>query len=489
MAFSLFGKKDEPATRKRPAAGAFEKPGDRAREPAPPPESAGRRRAAPTSGDLDLWLDFSYYSPPPPKAKSRASELARRPAAPVQKPEAASQAPAQKPPAVAPVPQVAASGAPAEAKAPATIPVTKLPASQETKPLAPASVSVPSVQEPFPDSIMNVEVTRGAAAATVIEEAAILFGNGQSLQALTALTKAVDDGNLGPFALQAWLMLFDLYRTLGMKGEFEALGMEFLTKFERSPPVWIEAEPQFNPALATGGTGYCALTGRLSDESASQLEKLRRMSQRLQAIRVDFARLQGVDPFGCARLLAVLEVLKTSGREIVFTGEAHLLRLLEAECQTKNRDTDGVLWSLLFEILRRLGLKDRFEEAAVNYAVTYELSPPSWESQAAAEPKPGPYVAAAEPPQPAFRLTGDVTGADGSLPEKLQDWARSNSPVVIDMSTVRRVDFVSAGRLLNEFTKLHQAGANIQIRGANELVAALFGVMGIEQVSRITRNR
>ena len=90
-------------------------------------------------------------------------------------------------------------------------------------------------------------------------------------------------------------------------------------------------------------------------------------------MRVDFAKLQGVDPFGCARLLAVLEVLKTSGREIVFTGEAHLLRLLEAECQTKNRDTDGVLWSLLFEILWRLGLKDRFEEAAVNYAVTYEL--------------------------------------------------------------------------------------------------------------------
>ena len=440
------------------------------------------------SGDLDLShlsLDFSYYSPPPPKAKSRASEQARRPAA--GGPGAGPQAASQKQAAAAPVSQVAASGAPAEAKAPATIPVTKLPASQA--PSAPASVFVPSVQEPFPDSIMNIEVTRGAAAAPVIEEAAILFGNGQSLQALTALTKAVDDGNLGPFALQAWLMLFDLYRTLGMKGEFEALGMEFLTKFERSPPVWIEAEPQFNPALATGGTGYCALTGVLSDESASQLEKLRRMSQRLQAIRVDFARLQGVDPFGCARLLAVLEVLKTSGREIVFTGEAHLLRLLEAECQTKNRDTDGVLWSLLFEILWRLGLKDRFEEAAVNYAVTYELSPPSWERQAAAEPEPSPYVAATDPPQPAFRLTGDVTGADESMPEKLQDWARSNSPVVIDMSTVRRVDFVSAGRLLNEFTKLHRAGANIQIRGANELVAALFGVMGIEQVSRITRNR
>jgi anti-anti-sigma regulatory factor len=309
------------------------------------------------------------------------------------------------------------------------------------------------------------------------------------LQALTALTKAVHNGNLGPSALQAWLMLFDLYRSLSMKAEFEALGMEFLAKFERSPPVWIEAEPQFNPALATGGMGYCALTGVLSDESASQLEQLRRMGQRQQAMRIDFAKLQGVDPFGCARLLAMIELLKTSGKEVVFTGEAHLLRLLEAECQTENKDIDGVLWSLLFEILRRLGLKDRFEEAAVNYAVTYELSPPSWEGLAGAKPRPSPYVAATEPAQPAFRLSGDVTGANESLPEQIRDWAKSNSPLVIDMSAVRRVDFVSAGQLLNVFTKLHQAGATIQIRGANELVAALFGVMGIQQVARIIRNR
>lgn len=337
---------------------------------------------------------------------------------------------------------------------------------------------------------MNIEVTSGAAdTAPIIEAAAILFANGQSLHALTALTKAVHEGNLGPSALQAWLMLFDLYRSLTMKAEFEALGMEFLAEFERSPPVWIDAEPQFNPALATGGIGYCALTGVLSDRSASQLEQLRRTSQRQPTIRIDFAKLQGVDPFGCARLLEVLEVFKTSGKEVVFTGEAHLLRLLESQCQTENRDTDRMLWSLLLEILQRLELKDRFEEAAVNYAVTYELSPPSWENQAAAKPKPSPYVAATDPPQPAFRLSGDVTGANESLPEKLQDWAKSNSPLVIDMSAVRRVDFVSAGQLLNVFTKLHQAGATIQIRGANELVAALFGLMGIEQVARIIRKR
>ena len=388
---------------------------------------------------------------------------------------------------------VAPGGASAEAKAPVTIParpVTGQPAVQKTKPPSPASVSVPSVQEPFPDSIMNIEVTSSAADTTaVIEEAAILFANGQSLQALTALTKAVHNGNLGPFTQQAWLMLLDLYRSLSMKAEFEALGMEFLGKFERSPPVWIDAESQLNPALATGGIGYCALTGVLSDDSASQFEELRRMGQLQHTMRIDFAKLQGLDQFGCVMLLEALEVLKTSGKEVVFTGEAHLLRLLEAECRTENRNTDGALWSLLFEILRRIGMKDRFEEAAVDYAVTYELSPPSWESQSVAKPRPGPYVVPTKPAQPALHLSGELTGADERLPRTLQDWAKSNSPLVIDMSAVRRADFASAGQLLNVFTKLHRAGSTIQIRGVNELVAALFEVMGVQQVARIIRNR
>lgn len=535
MAFSLFGKKDAPPTKKKTTTGAVERPGDRAREPAPPPASS----------DNDPLLDFSNYAPPPPRAKStppeppkQAAPQAQKPAAPppeaaVSKPAGASlpepvsrqvaaqsipsvQAPASKPSAAASTPQpvpvqmsappaasaapraagapvpVAATAARAESKATA-VPTAKRvaapPATQETKASAPANLLVPSAEEP-PDSIMNIEVTSGAAdTARVIEEAAILFANSQFLQALSALTKAVHEGNLGPSALQVWLMLFDLYRSLKMKEEFEALGMKFLAGFERSPPVWAEPEPQFDPALATGGIGYCALAGALSDKSASQLEQLRRMSQGRQAIRIDFAKLQRVDPSGCARLLEVLEVLKKSGKEVVFTGEAHLLRLIEAECQRQNNDTGGALWSLLFEILRRLGMKDRFEETAVNYAVTYELSPPSWESEAGAKPKTGPYVGAAEPAQPAFRLSGDVTGANESLPGKLQDWAKSNSPLVIDMSAVRRVDFVSAGQLLNVFTKLHQAGSTIQIRGANELVAALFDIMGIQEVARIIRNR
>lgn len=451
VAFSFFGKKHKTPTKKKTAAGATETSGNQARKPAPPARTAVKPDAAPPA-DEDLFPDFSHYIPSPPQPRPRISEPPRqgKPAVPSQGTAAAGREPIHKP----------------------------------------VAAVAPTVQEPPPVSIVGIEVTGSAAdTAPVIEKAAILFANAQPLRALTVLNHAVRNGGLGASALQVWLMLFDLFQHLDMKAEFEELGMEFLVEFERSPPVWIEPEPQFDPALVTGGVGYCALTGVLSDRSASQFEQLRAIGEGQHAIRIDVAKLEGIDQAGCARLLEALEVLKSAGNEIGLTGEAQLLRLLDAHCRMGNTATDHVFWSLLFAILRRAGLKERFEEAAVNYAVTYEVSPPSWEIRTAAKPTPGGDTKETESAPAAFRLSGDVTGADEALPKRLCDWVVTNSPLVIDMSAVRRVDFASAGQLLNVFTKLHQAGVTVQIRGANALVAALFGVLGIDQVARIILNR
>ena len=189
----------------------------------------------------------------------------------------------------------------------------------------------------------------------------MLYANGQSMQALTALTRAVRNGELGDSAQQVWLMLFDLYQHLGMKVEFEELGMEFLVKFERSPPDWVETESHFNAALATGGFGYCALTGMLSEDSSSELEQLRRVGERQHALRIDFSKLEGIDPLGAAHLLDALHVLKAAGKAVIITGDSQLLDVLAHTCQVGNMETDGVLWSLQFEVLQHLGLKERFE--------------------------------------------------------------------------------------------------------------------------------
>jgi len=336
--------------------------------------------------------------------------------------------------------------------------------------------------------VENVTASPGAVAADgvapVIEEAAILFANGQAQEALTTLSRAAREADLGPSALEVWLMLFDLYQHLRMRAEFDALALEFAVKFERSPPAWIESERDADPALSTGGIGYFAVSGALSGASAAGIEKLRGAAVKQRSVRIDFGKLQGLDSPGCRLLREALLSIRAAGTNVMLTGESQLLRLLEEACRPGCADTDGVLWALLLDVYRMLGDKDKFEETAVNYAVTFEMSPPSWETEVRAE-KRAPEDEPSEISEQALVLSGEITGAEAGLAKRLQDWAAVYKMVVIDMSQVRRVDFVSAGLMLNVLSKLRQAGMTIQIRGANALIGALFRVMRIDGVARI----
>lgn len=399
---------------------------------------------------------------------------------------------------------------PAPAKSPATrpssAPATRAsvpPQSRPTRPPAPAD-DAPSLDftgyapaprraaaQREPDSVMSIEVTTASDdVAPVIEETAILFANGQADQALAKLLRALREEDLGASALQCWLMLFDVYQHLGRRDDFESLTLEFVPKFERSAPAWRDGgEARSSPALLTGGTGYCAFTGTVSAASASEFEKLRNLAQKQQMIRIDFGKVQAIDAAGAERLREALLDLRSSRKEVVLTGEARLLELLEGACRPGSAGTDRALWGLLFEVYRWYGHQEEFEEAAVNYAVTFEVSPPSWESGPPAVVKPRPTGAAGEPSNQALVLSGDVTGAGEALVKELRDWAAANSMLVLDMSKARRVDFVSAGVMLNALSQLRQAGTTIQIRGTNEMIAALFEVMGISKIAAVIRRK
>ena len=454
MVFSIFGWKSGRSKKAegKPAPGKAQvaKPKPSPAKPASPAKPTDATRA-----EGDESLDFSSYTPPP-KAEPRAE--ARLEVAPAG----------------------SRSAPPRHEEAPLAAPVAP--------PVAEIPVPSPPAAPPArrgPGSAAGTEAAAPDEYAPVIEEAAIFFANGQVVQALAALSRAVREKDLGASALQAWLMLFDLYQHLGMNAEFEALAMEFAVKFERSPPVWIETGPRSDPALVTGGIGYCALTGTLSEASAPELRKLRDIAEKLHTVRMDCAKLQGLDPPGCRLLRETLASIRDAGREVMITGETQLLGLLDEPCQVGKTETDDALWGLLLEVYRVLKLKDMFEETAVNYAVTFEVSPPSWDSQPRAEPKRAAVERPFETEDQALALSGDVTGASEALAQQLQDWAAANAMLVIDMSRAKRVDFVTAGLMLKVLSRLHQDGTTVQIRGANALIHALFAVMGIGKVARI----
>ncbi len=429
MFFSLFGRKKTESKNKAPVA----------RQPVKP--SPATPVASPQAGEDSL--DFSAYVPPPPSEPPQVS------------------------PAPAPAPQSAPQDAEAVPAAP-SLDVSALASSLAAEPGPAPSIEASTVADDV---------------AAVIEETATLFASGQAEEALARLSNAVREGGLGNSALQAWLMLFDLYQHLGMRVEFEALAPEFVVKFERSAPAWIESDERHDPALATGGIGYFALSVMLTGASAPELEKLRNTPG--QTVRIECGRLLGLDGPGCRLLREALLSVHDAGKEVMLSGESRLLAFLERFCQAGKIETDAAAWALLLDVYRMLDLKDRFEEAAVNYAVTFEVSPPSWESQPGAQAKGSAVLQPVEAADQALILSGELSGAGETLAKQLQDWAVANKMLIIDMSQATRVDLVTAGLMLNVLSKLQETGTTIQIRGANELIRALFGVTGLGRVARI----
>jgi hypothetical protein len=72
----------------------------------------------------------------------------------------------------------------------------------------------------------------------VLENAALLFANGQDDAARAALEQGVTadpDAKLSPLA---WLALFDLLQRAGDRAAFDQLAMQYVLQFERSAPSW-----------------------------------------------------------------------------------------------------------------------------------------------------------------------------------------------------------------------------------------------------------
>jgi ABC-type transporter Mla MlaB component len=491
LVFSIFGKKPE----KKPD------------KPAPPKVEARKPASSPKHGpapaqpaDEGESLDFTSYVPPP------ASQAPPPSAPPSMAP------PSMAPPSIAP-PSIAPPSAPPSVAPPAakSVPgadalgldfgaLAAQAAGQQQAPAAPAPAPPPPRPKPVAakkkpkgpvDSILCIEVEEGSGhdVPAAIEEAAILFANGQVEEAHARATKAIEQEDLGVWSLQMWLMLFDLLQTLGRKQEFEEKALDFVVKFERSPPPWIDAPTaaaRANPSMRTGGLAHVALTGVLGAQSAAALDQLKKAAERQPKLRLDFAKLQSIEPAGCTLLRDTLRAFKTGKKDVYLTGEARIVQLLREAAKAGDKSVDAAVWLLLLDLYQMLGMHDEFEEAAVDYAVTYEVSPPSWETP---PPRPKPLETsqpiALESGDEAFHLVGEVAGQSDQLFTDITAYAGGHNPVTLELAATKRIDFVNAGRLLNVLEKQQAEGKELVIRGAGEMIIALFAVMGITRIARI----
>jgi anti-anti-sigma regulatory factor len=332
-----------------------------------------------------------------------------------------------------------------------------------------------------------------------LEEAAILYANGQPQPAAATLKAAIARGGLDQNAHHAWRMLFDVLQAIGDKAGFEAVALDFAARFEKSPPAWQGAAVPPPARRASTGGAVVGFPARIDASVQRQLEQLARAAGAKRAITIDFGTTSSVDPAVAATLVQGIVAFERGGLELVVTGAQRLFDAARAAIEPGRRDDPDGCWQLAMLGLRLLGEKQAFDDLAIDFCVTYEVSPPSWEplppcirtARAAAQPA----VAdaddepAAQADGSAFALRGEIAGRMTSELAALRQHADGCSEVLIDCRALSRLDFVAAGELLNEVAAQCAAGRAVLFVEPSAIVEALLVVMGIHELAEIRRRK
>ncbi len=317
----------------------------------------------------------------------------------------------------------------------------------------------------------------------VIEEAAILFANEQHEMVEQMLLSAIHDSALGEMMRTVWLMLFDLYQIIGKQDKFETLSIEYAAKFETSPPAWDSG--RLDPAATIqpmGATPALTFTGKLDETIVKQLDRAQKLSEKNHALRLEFSRVTEVLPAGCELMLAALKKLQKTGYELILVGAPDFATKIRAILEVGRRDDSDAPWLLLLEILQLLNREQEFEEASIDYCVTFEVSPPAF----VAPKKVSTATDMTEPDMASekFMMPTVIDGRSNVI-ATISEFAASHNPAIIDCARLTRVDFSAAGQLLSALAPIAGKGKIVELHNVNYLVAALFQVMGLRDIARV----
>ncbi|MBC7416402.1 MAG: hypothetical protein H7327_15865 [Herminiimonas sp.] len=361
---------------------------------------------------------------------------------------------------------------------------TPVAANQKGKPGEPAAGTATISDTSFDAPVNNAMLED----VPLFEEAAILFANDQREMVETILRDAIDSDDLGAAALTAWAMLFDLYQINGNQADFEDLSIAYASRFETSPPAWMPVAGIGTDASATlraVATPTVVFSGNLDATIGKTLEKVLALSDKHAVLRLEFVHNAVVDPVGCALLLRVLKQLRKAGLDLILVGAPELVIKIRAILEVGRRDETEAPWLLLMALLELLNQESAFEEASIDYCVTFEVSPPAFVAPnnkvTTAMEEPNAVVGHPD----TFVMPALIEGRIDALVATLVTFVASHNPTRIDCAALARVDVNAAGQLMAGLMPLAGDGRLLEFIHVNHLVAALFNVIGLRDIVQI----
>jgi hypothetical protein len=348
-----------------------------------------------------------------------------------------------------------------------------------------------------------------------LDEAVIAFANADFEQCENALSSLIGSGGAREENAETWLVLFDLYRATGQQHKFESLAMDYAQQFGWSSPQWFSMPKMVADAAADEPTTGSSVTGQIGWVCPATVDTdvvAKLSSQTLQMPLpwvFDWSALHSIDPEACAKLSELFRKWITQKLEMHWLSGERLFTVLQEASPTGVRDADPAYWRLRLDALRMANRPDQFDEAAIDYCVTYEVSPPSWERAVCVALIRSNRLSASQPTMSLIgevstsfvesrtlddpvsvqiatvELSGQLVGDIAPTLKKLEGDIKDAAMINVTCSKLIRVDFIAAGDLLNWVLSRSTENRKVTFLDSHRLVALFFGAMGINEHAKV----
>ena len=304
-----------------------------------------------------------------------------------------------------------------------------------------------------------------------VEEAALLFGSGQTAAARELLSVAITQPAPKPDEKLAWRMLLELHEFEGNQATFEQLALAYAERFETSPPPWQCAETM-SANTSADKLPVLSFRGKLSTSSEPMLSHLFQMGCRHRRFRLEFVNVSEVDLAGCRALLDTLSEWQAQTCDVSLKNVDTLTEKINGLIQPGRRDDDETGWRLLMELLWLTQDTTAYEAACIDYSITYEVSPPSPRSSQIPQQDANTVCS-----DQAFIMPATIEMPVSGLLAEINAHAQCHERIVLDCRVLRRVDFNAASPLLTDLNRL--AGIKpVELRHTSFLVSVLLRLVG-----------
>ena len=359
-----------------------------------------------------------------------------------------------------------------------------------------------------------------------LEDAAIRFANGDDAGAEAGLLDALRGDSVSVDLADLWTAaLFDFYRATGQQAPFDGIAIDFAERFGRSAPAWFSMPEQLD--LKTAAAPASAAVEALPDKAiwtcppSLDVASLGVLHQALADAPLpwflNWSQLVSIKPDALDFLSQLFASWCSQRVRLRFGGAENLDKALRSYTLSGDKAVSMLWWRARMDALRIMRLQDEFELVALDYCVTYEVSPPAWQEarcefvsdsrslfgnagtggrKAADATAPGWQrgdggqaltvpIGLEDVPAAVVELTGEIVGDAADALLKLEAGLQGAGRLVISCARLIRVDFSAAGSILNWVASRESEGCHVQFREVHRLVGAFFNVIGINEHARV----